>query len=148
MASLDSLELRRRACTCGPPPEQCVQDETYLTQQSWSPPDFRNKPRMERETAISMLIGEQWTVEDACKYVTGGRLMSQRKLAGAALRRTTAGKLREAGFAVVHTPGVIKDGPHVSVVWPGDDPLEYQAVPWTDEVSARFDACFAGNEEI
>ena len=122
-------------------------DEIYLTQQSWDPPAFRNQPRIDRETAVSMLIGDQWTVEEACTYVYGGRQPSPRKLERAGLRITTAGRLRDAGFAVVHTPGAIKDGPHVSIVWPGDDPLEYQAVPWPDEASALFDACFDGNEE-
>lgn len=122
-------------------------DETVLTQQCWTPPHFRNKPRVELETDISMLIGDHWTVEAACKYVAGGHQAPPRKLERAGIRRTTAGRIRQAGFAVVHTPGLIKDGPHVSVVWPGDDPLELQVVPWADDVSARFDACFAGNEE-
>ena len=124
-----------------------MSNETYLTQQSWRPPDYRNKPRIERETAVSLLIGDQWTVEEACSYVSGARQPPPRKVEVAGMRVTTAGRLRDAGFGVVHTPGAIKDGPHVSIVWPGAKPLEYQAVPWSDEVSALFDACFDGNEE-
>lgn len=101
---------------------------------------------MRRETAISMLIGEHWTVKDACIYVSAGRTPTESRLSRAGLRRTTAGRIRAAGFAVVHTPGLAKEGPHVSIVWPDEDPLERQDVPWPDEISARFDACFNENE--
>ena len=122
-------------------------DETHLTQQSWNVAAFRNKPRIERERDVSMLIGGDWTIEAACAYVSVGQSLSPRKLERAGLRHTTAGRIRGAGFAVVHTPGAIKDGPHVSIVWPDTNPLERQDIPWPDEVSARFDACFNEVEE-
>lgn len=144
----DLSGFRKATCTCGPPPERCVQDGTVLTQQSWNRANYRNQPRYERETDLSMLIGAHWSVEDACTYVSReNRPPSRRKLDRAGVRRTTAGRLREAGFGVVHTPGKFRTGPHASVVWPGDDPLNRHEVPWSDEVSARFDACFAGNRE-
>lgn len=93
-----------------------------------------------------MLIGDHWTVESASVYVYRGKAVPPRKLAGAAIRVTTAGRLRAAGFAVVHTPGDIVNGPHVSIVWPDSNPLDQQTVPWSADVSALFDACFNGVE--
>lgn len=56
----------------------------------------------------------------------------------------TALRLREAGFAIVHTPGRIRGGVHATVVWPADDPLNHQEVPWPPGVPALFDECFNG----
>jgi hypothetical protein len=78
-------------------------------------------------------------------YVNRGRAPTSRELARAALRRTTALELRTAGFAVVHTPGAIIQGPHVSVVWPGSDPFRRQEASWEIDVQEKFSACF--NEE-
>jgi hypothetical protein len=88
-----------------------------------------------------MLVGEHWTVAAACEYVLGGRQPAPRKLERAGIRRTTAGRLRAAGIAVVHTPGISKEGPHVSIVWPDDAPLDRQDVPWPSEISSLLGAC-------
>jgi hypothetical protein len=136
--------VRRAACRCGPSPDECVSDDTLLSQHAPKAGKFRNAPRVEREVEVSLLLGE-WSVEDATRYVLMGNPPTRGQLSRAAMRLTSAGKLRRAGFAVVHTPGRIKGGPHVSVIWPANDPLNDARVPWPPEVSERFDSCF--NEE-
>jgi hypothetical protein len=133
--------VRAAACTCGPPPEQCVSDDEILTQHSWKLGSFADAPRS-TELEQSMLRGVV-TVADACSYRSGGVRVTANRIERAGCRQTTAGKLRAAGFAVVHTPGTkIKNGIHVSIVWPPDDPLDTQRTPWPPEVSERFAACF------
>ncbi|MCD0450585.1 hypothetical protein LO762_15500 [Actinocorallia sp. API 0066] len=97
--------------------------------------------------AVSLLIGNHWTPETASRYVLRGESPTPKKLASVALRVTTAGRLREAGFAVVHTTGKIKDSPHVSVVFPAVRPFDEFEVPWPPAVSERFGACFTGDGE-
>lgn len=138
--------MRRAACRCGKPPQECVSDGTELTQQAPRPGKFRNAPRVEREVDVSLLIG-RWSVEDATRYVLMGNSPTRPQLNRAAVRHTVVGRLREAGFAVVHTPGRIKGGPHVSIVWPADEPLAHPEVPWPPEVSEVFDLCFNGRGE-
>jgi hypothetical protein len=136
-----SNHLRRAACRCGPPPERCVPDDTVLTQFGRKTELFRNAPRLERELGVSLLIGKQ-TIEDALRYVLQGNPPTRQQLRQAVTRLTSVGKLRNAGFAVVHTPGRVRQGIHVSVVWPGDDPLNRQDIPWPGSVSEAFDSCF------
>jgi hypothetical protein len=112
-----------------------------LTQQTWRDGEFRNGPREAIETDLSMLCGEM-SVLEACEYVNFRGPLTEARLARAGVRYTSAGKLRGKGLAVVHTPGRIKDSPHVSVVWPDDDPLETQVAPWPPGVSEDFEACF------
>ena len=133
--------MRRAACRCGKPPQECVSDDVELTQQAPKPGKFRNAPRVNREVDISLLIG-RWSVEDATRYVLMGNSPTRRQLDRAVVRHTMVWRLREAGFAVVHTPGRIKGGPHVSVVWPADEPLARPEVPWPPEVSEVFELCF------
>lgn len=104
---------------------------------------FRNQPRAGVELGLSVLRG-QLTAEEAARYVLGarGQALTRHQLADAAVRHATARALRESGFAVVHTPGKIKGGPHTSVVWPSADPLTLQQVPWPAETSEKFDSCF------
>jgi hypothetical protein len=139
--------IRRAACKCGPPPDQCVPDEAFLTQHAYNG-KFRRAPRIEREVDVSLLVGNDWSEASATRYILREREPSERQLAETTLRQTTAGALRRVGFAVVHTPGKIKTKPHVSVIWPNSDPLVRQQVPWPPGVSDRFDACFTGNEEV
>lgn len=112
-----------------------------LTQQTWSDGEFRRGPRAYRETDVSMLRGRLSTLE-ACEYASVRGPLTEAALARAGVRYTTAGRLREKGLAVIHSPGKIKDGPHVSVVWPDDNPLETQVAPWPPGVSELFEACF------
>ena len=133
--------MRRAACHCGKPPQECVSDDVELTQQAPKAGKFRNAPRVQREVNVSLLIG-RWSVEDATRYVLMGIPPTRKQLNRAVVRLTQVGRLREAGFAVIHTPGRIKGGPHVSVVWPADEPLAHPEVPWPPEVSEAFDLCF------
>lgn len=147
MTGAQPSHVQKAACRCGPPPELCITDDTVLTQHAWSVDKFRAQPRIEVEVAVSLLVGSDWTKESASKYVLRGESPTRRRLARVALRHTTAGALRAAGFAVVHTTGRVRGNPHVSVVWPATRPLQEQLVPWPSEVSARFDACFTGENE-
>jgi hypothetical protein len=121
-----------------------VPDDSVVTQQAWKVGQFRNAPRIEREVGVSVLLGE-WSVEDATRYVLMGKPPRRQQLSRAVARLTTVGRLRKAGFAVVHTPGHIKNGLHATVVWPADDPLLRPEAAWPSEVSELFDSCF--NEE-
>jgi hypothetical protein len=94
---------------------------------------------------MSVLMAGGWTLAQVSEYVRRSPA-TQAILERAAMRSTTAGALREAGFAVVHTPGAIVKGPHVSVVWPKAQPLDRHVATWSAEVSAKFDSCFNGHE--
>lgn len=90
-----------------------------------------------------MLRGDV-SVADACRYRSSTVTAAGIEQAGR--RQTTAGLIRKAGLAVVHTPGPkTPNGIHVSIIWPTDDPVHVQRVPWPIEVSEGFAACF--NEE-
>ncbi|TDW18580.1 hypothetical protein EV650_5169 [Kribbella kalugense] len=121
-------------CSCPEGPLECTPDEEILTH--WGRRgDFRQEPRVDREIEMSLLAGEL-SVKEATDYVNP---MSRRN---AAVRYTTAGALRAAGFAVVHTLGRVRSQKHVSIVWPPDDPLNEAKVPWPPAVVARFNECF------
>lgn len=137
--------FRRRLCTCGVPPDQCVADATVLVQYSPDGKEFRNRPRVDRETCVSVLMAEGWSLAQISEYVRRAP-PTRAILERAGMRSTTAGAFRAAGFAVVHTPGVIADGPHVSIVWPNTQPLDQHIAAWSPEVSAKFDSCFNGHE--
>jgi hypothetical protein len=118
-----------------------------LAQFGPKPGKFRNQPRPDRELGLSVLMGA-WTPEDALRFVLPpGQAPTRAQLQAAVVRLTKAGKLREAGFAVVHTPGRVKPGKHASVVWPDDDPLAGPEVPWPAEMSEKFDSCFNDERE-
>src|SRR5699024_9050539 len=70
--------------------------------------------------------------------------VAEKKRTNSRVRYARVGDLREAGFAVVHTPGRVAGGVHCSVVFPSFDPLVEQAIPWPDKVSDEFDRCFEG----
>jgi hypothetical protein len=138
--------IKRDACRCGPSPERCVSDSEVLTQHGRVAQSFRNQPRMHLELGLSVLKGEV-SLEEATRYVLR-REPTDKDLQKACIRRTTAGALRRAGFAVVHTPGRVSDSVHCTVAWPAADPLESSQVPWPPEVSAAFDSCFNEEEEV
>jgi hypothetical protein len=147
MPALEPHYVQDAACRCGLPPEECIPGDMVLTQQTWTAGTYRDGPREGIETEVSMLRG-RWTVKDACEYVRpSAKPLSEAKLARADVRYTTAQQLRDAGFAVVHTPGKkFPNGPHVSIVWPNENPLQNQTVPWPPKVSTAFAACFNGDE--
>jgi hypothetical protein len=122
-----------------------VPDSAILTQFAWKVGAFRDIPRHERdERGLSVLVGEV-SIQDAATYVLMGEAPTARQLSRAVVRLTSAGDLRAVGFAVVHTPGRIKEGIHASVVWPDDDPVARPDGHWDTELSALFNSCF--NEE-
>lgn len=136
--------VEANACGCGAPADQCIQDDELLTQHTWHAGTFNDEPR-ESERDLSMLRGDI-SVAEACDYRSSAVRVSAAKIARAGRRQTTAGKIRAAGLAVVHTPGKrIKNGLHVSIVWPPHDPIHVQQTPWPPDVSTSFAACF--NEE-
>lgn len=119
-----------------------------LTHHTKTAGEFLNAPRIDTEREVSLLRGKL-TVEEATRYRfrRGGTAAIQAAVDRAGVRHTTAGRLRQAGFAVVRTPGRMVSGPHVSVVWPADDPLRRQDVPWPDSIATRFAECFDGHDE-
>jgi hypothetical protein len=138
--------VQRSACRCGPPPERCLAQDQELAQLGWANKPFRNQPRVDRELGLSVLRGPI-SVEAAVQYVLPEE-PTPSQLKKGRIRLTTAGSLREAGFAVVHTPGQVRKDEHCSVVWPASDPLSAPQVPWPPEVSARFDSCFNEEREV
>ena len=63
------------------------------------------------------------------------------------IRYTTADVLREAGFAVIHTPYKMGEpGHHVSAVWPDKNPLDEHERDWPACVQTAFEACFTEGE--
>lgn len=137
--------MRKNACKCAGSPVTCVGDDEILTQYAASATSIRTQPREtmndgQPELSMSLLRGRLTRLE-AFRYVRG-RLPTESELQRILARYTRAGRLREAGFAVVHTPGRILQGIHVSVVWPNEDPLDRQDIPWPEGVPERFDRCF------
>ncbi|WP_459802605.1 hypothetical protein [Herbidospora sp. RD11066] len=95
---------------------------------------------------MSLLTG-RLSVKFASNYRK--KVLTAHDLERAAVRYTSVGKLRAAGFAVVHTPGRVTngcgaDGEHVSVIWPVEDPLVRQDIPWPPDVAESFVQCFNG----
>lgn len=65
----------------------------------------------------------------------------------AGIRYATAGELRQAGFAVIHTCMRKGEGyGHVSIIWPDADPLDEQERDWPPKVQDAFAACFTEQE--
>ena len=111
-------------------------DELRLTQYGEQPPfgdGFRDRLREEiGETELSMILGEV----DA----SAAAVLVTRYLAAGATRRVTAiGRLRAAGFRVVHS-ATKANRLHVSVYPPLTEAGEPAA--WDGELAARFNACF------
>ena len=68
-------------------------------------------------------------------------------VAKAGIRYTTAGDLRQAGFGVIHTPGLKGEGyGHVSAVWPAANPLDEHECEWPAPVQEAFRTCFTEQE--
>lgn len=101
-------------------------------------PPFRRKPRQGRETNVSLILGRLSPAE-ASRIV-------RRSLAPApfdGVRYATAGKLRAAGFVVMHTPSRMNPN-HVSVS---------RTTEWGANEESAFDECFdepvwIGEEEV
>ncbi|MGC5009302.1 hypothetical protein ACLQ2R_00920 [Streptosporangium sp. DT93] len=146
MPELDSTYMRTQACRATPTPWLCLPDELMLTHHTFRSDKYIEAPRYDREREISLLTGKL-SVEQASRYRR--RVTTARALELASVRHVSAGKLRVEGFAVVHTPGRFigkcgVDLQHVSIVWPNDDPVNRQDIPWPQAVSERFVQCFNG----
>ena len=137
--SLDLNFIVSVACKCGPPPEECLQNDEQITQLSEAGgAPFRDAPRSDRERGLSVIRGKR-EVEEAERLVKV-RLTSPDNR----VRHATVGVLRAAGFAVVHTP--TRTNPdHVSVIWPGDNWKTQQDIPWSPEVMLKFAACLGSS---
>lgn len=127
-----------------PTPWLCLPDETVLTHHTFHAGKYIEAPRYDQEREISLLTGKL-AIEQASRYRR--RVITDRALESASVRYTSAGRLREEEFAVVHTPGRLlgrcgADLQHVSIVWSNDDPVNRQDIPWPPAVSERFVQCF------
>jgi len=146
MSEPDSSYVRSRVCRATEKPWLCIADEKALTQFARNANKYLSEPRYHREREISLLTG-RLTIEQAARYVL--RSVFAKDIERASVRYTTAGALRRAGFAVLHTPGRISAGcdgdlSHVSVIWPADDPVQRQDIPWDPDVTESFIRCFNG----
>lgn len=107
-----------------------------LTQYGEKPPvgeGFRDKLRPEiGETEMSLIIGE---IDAAAASL----LVTKMFQVGADRRVTTAGRLRERNFRVVHSP--TRGNPlHVSAFPPDVTPGE--PAEWDEAMAEAFNACF------
>lgn len=140
--------VRRRACQTDKSGGRCIGDDEILTHHTKTRGRYDNAPRpwIEDETEISVQRGEL-TVAEAAASRNGGNPAHPADVAAASVRYTTAGRLRAAGFAVVHTPGPAgEQGGHASVVWPDANPLDEQDPKWPLGVQEAFAACFTEGE--
>ncbi|MFS0883864.1 hypothetical protein [Aeromicrobium sp. 179-A 4D2 NHS] len=132
--------LAKRVCTCSDGPEDCLKNEETVTQWAPSPEKFRREPDVDKEIDFSVQRG-QLTPEECWALMTStGRVRPM--LETAVVRYATVGDLRNAGIAVMHTPGRVADGLHVSLVWPAEAPLDHGTAPWPPDVTDDVNACF------
>ncbi|MFG3681818.1 hypothetical protein ACGF5H_17110 [Micromonospora chalcea] len=110
-----------------------LRDTTELTQFGDAEAGFRNRLRASLgETEMSLLMGRQ-------NAIAASLLITKGQYSLAAVRYTTAGALRRAGFEVVHTP--TRGNPlHVSVF---PQIGTHGPTEWTDTMATSFDMCFS-----
>lgn len=117
-------------------PPRDIGDDEVLTQYGQQDVDteaFHCAPRAVDRDGLSLIAGTL-TVEEACQMVHRGRCVEHDKCG---VRHTTAGRLRRAGFVLLHTPN--KRNPnHVSVT---------HGVNWDDDAAASFNLCFGRADE-
>ncbi len=110
-----------------------------VTQYGERPPagdGFRDRLRTEiGETEISLILGE---VDAAAAAMLVAKWLSTWAIA----HWTTVGRLRAAGFRVVHSP-TKTNRLHISVYAP-DDPDGL--AEWDDELAKSFNACFTEHD--
>ena len=83
------------------------------------------------------------TAYSACMRRNGGRPAHPTDVERAGVRYSTAGALRGAGFAVIHTCGRKgESNGHVSLVWPASSPFDEPDPAWPAHVQKAFAACF------
>jgi hypothetical protein len=139
--------VRKNACQTDLGGGQCLADDEMLTHHTSQRDRYNDAPRPEvMEVELSMMRGEL-TVAEACMRRNGGRPAHPSDVERAGVRYTTAGDLRSAGFAVIHTCGRKGEGyGHVSVVWPAANPLDEADPAWPPHVQEAFAACFTGDK--
>lgn len=135
--------VRKYACTTDLNGGQCIADDEVLTHHTSEKGSYNNAPRPEvMEVELSMMRGKL-TRAEACLRRNGGRPAHPADVERAGVRYTTAGELRDAGFAVIHTCGRRgESNGHVSLVWPPSSPLDEPDPAWPPHVQKAFAACF------
>ena len=97
--------VRKYACTTDLNGGQCIADDEVLTHHTSEKGSYNNAPRPEvMEVELSMMRGKL-TKAEACLRRNGGRPAHPADVERVGVRYTTAGELRDAGFAVIHTCG-------------------------------------------
>jgi hypothetical protein len=139
--------VRKNACQKDLSGGPCIADGELLTHHTSQRGRYNDAPRPEvMEVELSMMRGGL-TVAEACMRRNGGRPAHPSDVERAGVRYTTAGELRSAGFAVIHTCGRKGEGyGHVSIVWPAANPLDEPDPAWPPDVRKAFAACFTGDK--
>lgn len=139
--------VRKYACPTDRNGGQCIGDDEILTHHAPRRGQYANAPRLGVEVEVSLMRGNVDKPE-ACARRNRGLPAHPADIAMASVRYTTAGQLRAAGFAIVHTCGRKgEEYGHVSAVWPDTNPLDEPDPQWPAEVQAEFAACFTEEEE-
>jgi len=140
--------IRKNACSTDITGGQCIRDDEVLTHHTKQRGQYNDAPRPEMtEVELSLTRGRVDKAE-ACKRRNGNKPVPPQDVERAGVRYTTAGALREAGFAVIHTCGRKGEGhPHVSAVWPDAKPLDEPDPAWPVSMQRTFAACFTEDEE-
>lgn len=135
--------VRKNACQTDLNGGTCIADAEMLTYHTSHSGTYNNAPRPEvLEVELSVMRGEL-TVAAACMRRNGGRPAHPSDVARAGVRYSTAGEIRSAGLAVIHTCGRKGEGyGHVSVIWPAANPLDAPDPAWPPAVREAFAACF------
>jgi hypothetical protein len=131
MSQLSPTWVRKNACPTDLSGGRCIDDGEILTHHTPQSGQYNNAPRPEvLEVELSAMRGKL-TKTEACMRRNRGDPVAPQDVARAGVHYATAGDLRRAGFAVVHTPGRKGEGNgHVSIVWPDANPLDEQESAW------------------
>jgi hypothetical protein len=125
---------------------QCIGDDEILTHHTKQRGQYVNAPDARREVELSVMRG-RLTVAAAYQQRNGGLRAHPADVEKAAVRYTTAKRLREQGFVVVHTCGPKgEENGHISVVWPTANPLDEPDPNWPPNVQEAFASCFPEQE--
>jgi hypothetical protein len=140
--------VRKAACPTDFAEGRCIGDEEVLTHHTAVRGQYNNAPRPDfEEDEVSVWRGAI-SKDEACRRRNRNQPVAPQDVARAGIRRATAGDLRAADFAVVHTCGPKKGETygHISVIWPAADPLASREADWPAEVQEAFAACFTEEE--
>ena len=126
---------------------QCIRNEEIPTHHAKQRGQYNNAPRPKiPEVEVSVMRGAL-SKADACQRRNRNQPAPPTDIERAGIRYATAGDLREAGFAVIHTCKPKGEGNgHVSIIWPNTNPLAEQDSHWPAGVQEAFAACFTEQE--